>query len=986
MFRLSGRVGGNYLKSKLTRLCFTDFEDKGVPFSSIAITTDFSTLILGNQSGKLIILNLESGVITQRLDGHTGSIQTIFVTKNDQFFVSYGTDRKLKIWDLQTLNLVKCITNIKFPIADGIIVPDNMKLITINVNQQVECWDIIKGEKVNGRQLSITKIIPDKKTSFHLTTGFPIVSLNYLNDKFIFIHREKYQLILTHGENYPIWFYRKNGQFLNIKYYNKFYSIISILPFHRSKRVLLGDVHGDLQIINLETGYVQNSFSTNKGKKIKDLCLSPNERYIAYTIGNNVIHIWDLYTNASTSYNVYLESSENKTFFSSISKGNRNYQEFSLHSISFCSDNQICAGTGDEKIVFINLGLNDNQICTNTNNDVFINNGKGSEEKPLLLRSETEEDPIEKSQRSMALFTKASQFQSEKELEAAFTSEELKEISLFSDKIISNLSNTDENESFKGLLGSVGQIFDVPGSINLVKSSNRQNIVVGLTSKGVIGVWDKLRRKLLYKLQDKNIQFTCFNISADGRYLITGSNDGMIRISDICSRKLLKVLKGHKEPIQSFTLVHNDKILVSSSMDKEIRIWDLESEKSNFVISEEDMGSFSHHYKGYEVISLFPIYNSPNFLSLHLVKDKRHLGHYIWDFQKGKNLGTLKTGKLPYIYCSSIFSKDTANPNVITGNSDGSISIWDISSEKLKSKFSIHNTPVWNVIYAEKDELIISSDERGNISVTDRNSGETQRKKKEHTDIVTGLLINRELTKIISSSKDGTIGIWDYKTLGLIRRLKSDDGSIWSVTIVSNENNLIAGSGESIQCWDLTTGNLLYSWNFKQGSILSLITSPNDNYVLAGCESGIIFVINVTTGLKVATIKEHTNAVSSMSIVKETNELISGGWDNKIQKVILPDYLTSKDNLKILTELLLSSDCKSIQIKLEDGKSTNILLSDLSVLKIAPDEEVSYESRSQINNFYVKESNLILELNICSSFCLPKFLNKFIIEENKGFI
>ena len=68
-------------------------------------------------------------------------------------------------------------------------------------------------------------------------------------------------------------------------------------------------------------------------------------------------------------------------------------------------------------------------------------------------------------------------------------------------------------------------------------------------------------------------------LSADGNYVLTGSNDGQIRLWDVASGKLQKTISAHREGISAVKFMPDGKYALSASYDKTLKLWDLSDGK-----------------------------------------------------------------------------------------------------------------------------------------------------------------------------------------------------------------------------------------------------------------------------------------------------------------------------------------------------------------------------------------------------------------------
>ena len=85
---------------------------------------------------------------------------------------------------------------------------------------------------------------------------------------------------------------------------------------------------------------------------------------------------------------------------------------------------------------------------------------------------------------------------------------------------------------------------------------------------------DPAANKLIRKLDGHGGQVTCLALSADEKWLFTGSDDSTIRQWDLATGKTVRTLQGHEKGIVSLALSGDGKSLISTGQDNTIRVWD----------------------------------------------------------------------------------------------------------------------------------------------------------------------------------------------------------------------------------------------------------------------------------------------------------------------------------------------------------------------------------------------------------------------------
>jgi len=94
---------------------------------------------------------------------------------------------------------------------------------------------------------------------------------------------------------------------------------------------------------------------------------------------------------------------------------------------------------------------------------------------------------------------------------------------------------------------------------------------------GFINIWDANTGKLIAKLEGHTDSVNCLAWTADGKTLISGSNDSSIRTWNTTTWQQISVLTGHTSPVHGIALSPNRHILASVSWDHTARLWNLEN-------------------------------------------------------------------------------------------------------------------------------------------------------------------------------------------------------------------------------------------------------------------------------------------------------------------------------------------------------------------------------------------------------------------------
>ncbi len=96
--------------------------------NAVAVTRDGGFAVSASGDWTLKVWDIEKGETVRTLEGHTGSVSAVAVTPDGRFAVSVSDDRTLKVWDLKTGKAVAGFSG-DGPLITCAISPDGATII-----------------------------------------------------------------------------------------------------------------------------------------------------------------------------------------------------------------------------------------------------------------------------------------------------------------------------------------------------------------------------------------------------------------------------------------------------------------------------------------------------------------------------------------------------------------------------------------------------------------------------------------------------------------------------------------------------------------------------------------------------------------------------------------------------------------------------------------------------------------------------------------
>lgn len=161
---------------------------------------------------------------------------------------------------------------------------------------------------------------------------------------------------------------------------------------------------------------------------------------------------------------------------------------------------------------------------------------------------------------------------------------------------------------------------------------------------------------------------------------------------------------------------------------------------------------------------------------------------FIYDYINNKILKEIENkNKFIYSFCF------LANNKLATGNSNGSIYIYDTETYNKENKIEEHCLLVRNLAFNKNKNILYSASDDLHINQIDTNTLKLSSPMVGHKEPISDMIYNEKKDILFTSSFDGTIKVWDVKGKNnCINTLEpSNKSPIWDIT-VSQEGDFIA--------------------------------------------------------------------------------------------------------------------------------------------------------------------------------------------------
>jgi WD40 repeat protein/serine/threonine protein kinase len=185
---------------------------------------------------------------------------------------------------------------------------------------------------------------------------------------------------------------------------------------------------------------------------------------------------------------------------------------------------------------------------------------------------------------------------------------------------------------------------------------------------------------------------------------------------------------------------------------------------------------------------------------------------------------------------------------VVSGNTDGSIQMWDVASGRPLATLYGHSGVVSAVAFSSDGERIVSAGDDRTVRVWDAGTGRAMYAIAGHGGPVLSIDFSPDRRTIVSGSADKTARIWDAATGQALHTLTGHECGVQGVAISPDGSMIASASCTTLRLWDATSGKLAATLGAEWRSGIAAVSfSPDGARIAAASATGEIKMWNALT-------------------------------------------------------------------------------------------------------------------------------------------
>jgi len=349
--------------------------------------------------------------------------------------------------------------------------------------------------------------------------------------------------------------------------------------------------------------------------------------------------------------------------------------------------------------------------------------------------------------------------------------------------------------------------------------------------------------------------------SADGKYVLTGSFDKTARLWDAATGQEVHVFSGHTDAVYSVAFSPDGKYVLTGSSDKTARLWD--------AATGQEVRVFTSHAD-----AVLGVAFSPD--GKHILTGSRDATARLWDAATGQEVRVFSghSGAVAGVAFSS------NGQYVLTGSWSGTARLWDAATAQTIRVFTGQAQAVWSVTFSPDGKYVLAGSLDKTARLWDAATGQTVRIFTGHTDDVRSVTFSPDGKYVLTGSQDSTARLWDAATRQEAHAFTGHTSSVSSVAFSPDGKYALTGSlDKTAQLWDPATGQEVRVFSGHTDDVRSVAFSPDGKHILTGSADTTARLWDAATGQEVRVFSGHTGIVQSVAFSLNGKYVLTGSQD-----------------------------------------------------------------------------------------------------------
>ncbi|ETO30991.1 G-protein beta WD-40 repeats containing protein [Reticulomyxa filosa] len=227
---------------------------------------------------------------------------------------------------------------------------------------------------------------------------------------------------------------------------------------------------------------------------------------------------------------------------------------------------------------------------------------------------------------------------------------------------------------------------------------------------------------------------------------------------------------------------------------------------------------------------------------------------------------------------SVAFSPD--GTNIASASYDGTVQVWDISSDNAIQILKGHTTCVNDAQFSPDGNTIVSCSEDATIRLWNVKTGKEIKVLEGHSGDVIRVRFSPDGNTIVSSSDDHTMRLWDSQSGKEIKVLEC---SVNDVQFSPDGQQIVSASNDQkIRIWNVKSGEISKTLEYSD-SVITIQFSRDGCLFVSTSINGTIQIWDAISYSQLKKMFVHSAVISDVKFFPDGQIIVSCAWDGSIQ-------------------------------------------------------------------------------------------------------
>jgi WD40 repeat protein len=490
--------------------------------SDVVVTADGRNAVSASWDNTLRVWDLETGNILRTLVGHTNGVNGVAVTADGRRAVSASDDHTLKVWDLETGNALRALVGHTYGVYRVAVTEDGRRAVSASHDHTLKVWDLETGSALRTLQGHASSVYSVAVTA----DGRLAVSA-------------------SDDHTLKVWDLETGTAMFTLEGHTD--RVFGVAVTADGRQAVSASVDGTLTVWDLETGSALRRLEGHTNW-VNGVAVTADGRRAVSASWDYTMKVWDLETGSA------LRTLEGHTDV--------------VYAVAATADGQLAVSASGDKTLKV-WGLE-------TGNPLRAQEGHASSVFGVEVTADRRRAVSTSWDKSLKVWDLESgsvlltlEGHTSRVNGVALTADGRRAVSASLDSTL-RVWDLETGSALRTLEGHTSWVNDVAVTADGGRA-------VSASWDNTLKVWDLETGSALRTLEGHTGAVNGVAVTGDGRRAVSGSRDNTLKVWDLETGSALCTLAGHTRGVNGVAVTVDGRRAVSASSDKTLKVWDLET-------------------------------------------------------------------------------------------------------------------------------------------------------------------------------------------------------------------------------------------------------------------------------------------------------------------------------------------------------------------------------------------------------------------------